>query len=170
MRLLIIVACLACACGKGDSTKESGGPATKPALKPGPPASEPAAKGVVGNVTLSGALAGTFQWQEPLALRCAWIQEASGGDFAVTMRNDANTFIALDVDADARSNVKTVTLTSGKLHDTFTQKDGGVNITVGDKGEHAVLQVDAVVTAGSQSVTVKGKLELTCGTYSITGG
>lgn len=157
--VVIVVACLVGACSKSDSTKASSGSATAVEPKPGS-AGSGAATSVVGTVTLTGALAGAFHWKYELALRCAWIEELNGGSFEVTLIDDQNTFMALDVSL--KSGVKTVILTSGKLHDTFTQKDGGVNFTVTNNGKHAILQLDSIVTAGSQSVTVKGTLELTC--------
>jgi hypothetical protein len=165
MKLAIAVACMLVACGKGDKT-EAGKPAggvTAPANAP----TAPAKKGVTGSVTTTGALAGTWSWQDPLAITCSWIPDLNMGRIEVTLSDGADGAMALD---GLMSKDRTaVEVTSGKLKSPspFKQAAGGVVITGtgnagGDAPETVTAQFDAVTTNGEETLKVKGILTARC--------
>jgi hypothetical protein len=159
-----MVALLAMACGKGDTTKSTGGSAAKPD-QPAPNA--PAKKGVTGSVTTSGALTGTWQWKDDLALDCSWIPDLGMGAIDVTLSDGADGFAAL---RGLFSKDRTeVILTSGKLKSPspFKQNAGGVVITgTGNTGGDAPVtvtaQFDSVATNAGETINIKGTLNARC--------
>jgi hypothetical protein len=92
MKLAAVVMLLV-ACKGGD----------KPADKSGDPAKPPSGgavptkPSVAGELVVSGALTGAFQWKDDLALTCTWIPSLKQGAIEATMTDGKNTFIAVEV-------------------------------------------------------------------------
>jgi hypothetical protein len=122
---------------------------------------------VAGKVTTTGALAGTWSWQEPMAITCSWIPDLAMGRIEVTLSDGGDGAMALD---GLMSKERTeVVVTSGKLKSPspFKQAAGGVAITGtgnagGDAPETVTAQFDAVTTRGGETLTVKGTLTARC--------
>jgi hypothetical protein len=112
-------------------------------------------RSVEGEVTVSGALAGTLRWNPELALFCGCVSERKVGRMQVTLTDGAGTFIAIDADMDGE-----LVLTSGKLKETM--KGTGRAGTCSSKGtdhQRVDLPLEATVKGKSgAAATVKGHL------------
>ncbi|MBI3457987.1 MAG: hypothetical protein HY002_19610 [Candidatus Rokubacteria bacterium] len=117
--------------------------------------------GVTGNVTITGALNGTFTWNDTLGIEhCVWEPSIQGGNFEVTMTDGAGTFISLRVIATREE--KAIRLLSGKLGGDSLEGNSGAILAGSSDGKRLSATLDAPVKKGSKAATVKGKLELVC--------
>jgi hypothetical protein len=162
MTKLAMAVLIVAACGKSDGTKPGKGSAAAAGSDVVAPAGK---QGASGSITVSGAMAGTFDWKDDLALSCSWVPDLNAGNLDITMTDGANTFISLTaVYSKDNTHVK---FGSGKLSgDFYEQKAGGVVMSgTGDAvGAHATVtaQIDAVTTYRDKTVNVKGTIKATC--------
>ena len=164
MRRILVLLVIA-ACGKDDGAKPAtGGTATQP--DPSAP-SAPATKGVRGTLTLSGALAGTFEAKEADNLHdCGWVADLKTGGLDVTLFDGPDSVIALQA---VQSKERTVvTISSLKLpRGRWEQVGGGVVMTgTGNTGGNDPVtltsQIDSVMTVDGKTLKAKGTLVARC--------
>jgi hypothetical protein len=161
----MLVAIVACACGKGgDQPSPSQGAAGAAA------AAAPAKKGATGSVNLSGALTGTFSPSPDIPMsNCGWVDSVKTGALDVTMSDGKDTLISLSGALhDGKYEIK---LSSGKLklpHAFSMTGSSGLAVTgttdqsEGTKSNISVTYSHAVVTGDDQSVTIDGQISARC--------
>jgi len=102
---------------------------------------------VTGSIVASGALAGTFAWNEPNAA------EAYPDRFEVTLNTaDKASWMSLQVFRDGRVEVRSGKLGPGKLSGT------GGHAAYDALAGKGMVSVDGTVSAGRQQATLRGRL------------
>jgi len=159
MKTLALVLFVACSSSKTDDKSSPKGEPAKPAG--GAKADKPT---ITGELVVSGAMAGTFQWKSDLALDCTWIPATKVGRVEVTMTDGHEAFLAFD--ALVGSDNAAVTMTSGKLKSParLTSKSGYTLVGTDDGKVTTTVDTDLESKDGTK-VHIKGTLEASCQTF-----
>jgi len=113
-----------------------------------------------GNLTVSGAMSGTFHWMTDLAVTCRWVADTKAGEVAVTMTDDTR-FITVRVTGDGTQTRTTLTSTA-LTGAPILESASGATITGTDLHHvSARLDTEAADKDGTK-VTIKGTFAAVC--------